>query len=413
MNQNISPAWRKYESFAFRAFSLYLLFYVFFMSDYSPRLRLNIICVELTRLTNKLFIHKAFPGFVPTADSYWAYVASLIFFILASLTALAWQAIDKRKTFYAFYEFVYVIARYYVAFELLYYGIEKLDGIQFTLQAERLIPSVGSTDPFNLYWISTGASKSYPFFGGLLETAAAILLLFRRTTTLGCLIAIPVLLNVLLINLAYDVFIKLKVFHLLLFCIFIFIPDLNRLYKFFILKQNTSLSLSHSPLIKSKRFYWVQYALKSLLIIYMFFSIVKDEIHYYKQTHHATYQELVGIFNVREFHIVRPPNVTYNMDSLKWKKLAISQSNGVRVQQMNDSIADFDFKADMQNKIIELTSWVDTTNKAKLHYLESRPGEWLFEGTYKTDSIRFSSTKIDMYSLPLLKDRGKIKWVYD
>jgi uncharacterized membrane protein YphA (DoxX/SURF4 family) len=107
---------------------------------------------------------------------------------------------DKGKRVVAFYEFACIVARYFVAFELLFYGIEKLDGIQFTAQAERLIPSAGSADPFNLYWISTGASKSYAFFAGLLETIAAILLLFRRTATLGCLIAIPVLLNVLLIN---------------------------------------------------------------------------------------------------------------------------------------------------------------------------------------------------------------------
>lgn len=423
MNQNITNKWTAIGRFVFISFSIYIVLHVFFMSDYSYAtsnagsefLHLNFICVEVTSLINKLFLHKKFPGFVPTADSYWAYVATFTFFVLAMVIALLWLVAGKRKNIPpAFFEFVFVVARYFVAFELLFYGIEKLDGIQFTISAERLIPSVGSSDPFNLYWISTGASKSYAFFGGLLETAAAILLLFRRTTTLGCLIAIPVLLNVLLINIAFEVVIKLKTFHLLLFSIFILTHDINRLYKFFILKQNTSLSLSRSPLIRGKRI-WVQYALKFLLVSYMLFSIVRDEIHYYEQSHYGPYQQLVGIYNVKEFHLVEPQRISYDIDSPKWKNLAISVfGNGVRVQLTNDSIADYDYQVDIPNRIIKFKGWwPDTTTKAKLHYIESKPGEWLFEGIYKTDSVRFSSTKIDIYTLPLLKDRGKIKWTYD
>jgi hypothetical protein len=146
----------------------------------------------------------------------------------------------------------------------------------------------------------------------------------------------------------------------------------------------------------------------------MIFVTLKDEVYYYNHFYHLPYQPLVGIFNVKEFHIVNPLNTTYNTDSLKWKKLAISQGNGIQVQLMNDSLTDYDYQVDVLNRIITLKAWwPDTTTKAKLHYLESGSSEWLFEGIYKTDSIRFSSTKIEMYSLPLLKGRGKIKWVYD
>ena len=81
---------------------------------------------------------------------------------------------------------------------------------------------------------------------------------------------------------------------------------------------------------------------------------------------------------------------------------------------MNDSLADYDYQVDVTNRIIKFTAWwPDTTTKAKLRYIENKPGEWLFEGTYKTDSVRFSSTKINIGSLPLLKTRGRIKWTYD
>lgn len=94
------------------------------------------------------------------------------------------------------------------------------------------------------------------------------------------------------------------------------------------------------------------------------------------------------------------------------EKIAFSHGNGARVQFINDSISDFDFIPDMDNKIIKLTSWTDSTNIAILHFSETNPGEWLFKGKHKEDSVHFYSTKIDIYSLPLFKYRGKIKWFY-
>lgn len=413
MDQNFTTGKSSTGRFAFQVFSLYLVFYVFFISDISLQLGLNFICVDLVSWINKLVIHKDFQQFVGTMDSYWAYLASCIFFILAILISLIWLGISKKKSFPVFYQFVYVIARYYVFVVVLGFGISKLDGLQFTTWPGSLLPSVGSDDTYNLFWTSLGSSKSYYIFGGLLETVAAILLLFRKTTTLGSLIAIPVLLNVLLIDIAYDVFLKLIVFHLIVFCIFLLIPDLNRLYKFFILKQNTSLYPSLPPLMNGKNKTWLQYMLKFLLVGYIVFGVVKVEREGYNKTYRSPYQHLIGIFNVKEFYQASLSGVHHNIDSLSWKKFAIDQFYDCYILLMNDSMATFHFKADIGNSTIEFTSGSDTTIKEKLHYVESKPAEWLFEGTYKTDSIRFSATKIDMYSLPLLKGRGKIKWTYD
>lgn len=320
MKHSLKIMWEEFRRFLYGTFSIYILFYVFFLSDYSHLLYLNFIGVEITSWINQLVLHKEFPGFVPTADFYWAYIASISFFTLAILCALIWSLLSRKKIIpLPFLELAIVVARYFIAFQLLFYGIEKLDGVQFTIQAERLIPSVGSTDAFNLFWISTGSSESYTFFGGLLETIAAILLLFRKTTVLACLIAIPVLSNILLINIGFDIFIKLKSFHLLLFCIFILNPDINRMYKFFILKQNSSLTLPPPPLLKAK-YSWVQNVLKYVIIGFMVFSIIKDEIYYYNRANNSTFEQLVGIFNITDFHITKSDKKNDYRDSLRWKK---------------------------------------------------------------------------------------------
>jgi hypothetical protein len=411
MNQDPSNGASAAGKFMYVTFSLYILFYVLFIGDDSFLINMHFVCVAVMKLINKLFLHRVFPGFVWTADSYWAYVASLTFFSFAILGSIAWLVFLKQKRFPLLFDLVFVIARYFVAFELLFYGIEKLDGVQFHVQADRLLPSVGSSDPFNLFWISTGSSMSYSFFGGLLETVSALLLFFRRTTTLGCLIAIPLLLNVLLINIGFDINIKLKSFHLLIFCFYLLTPDLKNLFNFLILRQNASLSAPPLIWVKGKPAYWTRHAVKFLVIGFFFFRIVNGEIDYSNNFRHSPHQRLFGIFNVKDFQLVRRPNVLGD-SSIKWKKLAISPGNGIQVQLINDSIADFDYRVDMQHRIIELTSWADNTHKATLHFKESESNEWVFGGTYNTDSIRFSSTKIDLDSLPLLKGRGKIKWTY-
>ncbi|HEV8507056.1 MAG TPA: hypothetical protein VGQ53_16710 [Chitinophagaceae bacterium] len=76
MDQHQTNAESAIARFLFLSLSFYIPFYVFFMGDDSFLINMHFVCIAVTKLINKLFLHKAFPGFVWTADSYWAYVAS-------------------------------------------------------------------------------------------------------------------------------------------------------------------------------------------------------------------------------------------------------------------------------------------------------------------------------------------------
>lgn len=60
-----------------------------------------------------------------------------------------------------------------------------------------------------LLWTFMRYSRPYSFFGGVMESVAVILLCFRRTATLGALTTVAVMTNVAMMNLAYDVQVKL------------------------------------------------------------------------------------------------------------------------------------------------------------------------------------------------------------
>jgi hypothetical protein len=90
--------------------------------------------------------------------------------------------------------------RYFCAFMLYMYGISKLLHLQFNMQAELAGRPVGSLTGYQLTWFYFGLSRVYAGILGLTQCIGATLLLFRKTTLVGALTMLPVMINILLIN---------------------------------------------------------------------------------------------------------------------------------------------------------------------------------------------------------------------
>jgi hypothetical protein len=73
-----------------------------------------------------------------------------------------------------------------------------------------------------------GYSLPYTVFAGLLETIGGVLLLWRRTATLGALLVTAVMANVVMLNLCYDIPVKLFATQLLVMAAVIALPDAKR-----------------------------------------------------------------------------------------------------------------------------------------------------------------------------------------
>ena len=89
--------------------------------------------------------------------------------------------------------------RYFCAFLLYMYGVSKLLHFQFNL-AELAPRPIGSLNGYQLTWFYFGYSRIYACILGLTQVAGATLLLFRKTTLLGAAAMLPVMANILLIN---------------------------------------------------------------------------------------------------------------------------------------------------------------------------------------------------------------------
>ena len=93
--------------------------------------------------------------------------------------------------------------RYLSAFLLLLYGSSKLLGGQFSVAPDLALRPVGSLSGYQLTWYYYSYSHVYAILLGLIQLAGAALLLFRKTALLGAALMLPVMTNILLINLFF------------------------------------------------------------------------------------------------------------------------------------------------------------------------------------------------------------------
>jgi hypothetical protein len=99
---------------------------------------------------------------------------------------------------------------------------------------------LGELSPMALLWVFMGFSPAYTSFTGIAEVAGGILLLFRRTATLGALMVAAIMTNVLMLNLSYDVPVKLGAIHLIILALYLVAGDIARLLRFFVMNQTAA-----------------------------------------------------------------------------------------------------------------------------------------------------------------------------
>ncbi len=181
-------------------------------------------------------------------------VLDYIYFVLVALAALAfaviWSQLDRRRgDYHSANGWLRVFVRYMLAIGLLQYGLMKVFPTQFQalFGLRRLMEPFGEFSPAGVLWNFMAISIPYTVFTGLIETLAAVLLLFRRTTTLGALLALAAMTNVLALDISYGVGARLTVTGFLLMSLFLLAPVLRNLISVVVWNQATAAAQLDAP----------------------------------------------------------------------------------------------------------------------------------------------------------------------
>lgn len=101
-------------------------------------------------------------------------------------------------------DFTILCLRWYLAFYMFSYGWGKITGGQFGVHDSHILEKpMKDIDRFYIAWHLFGQSAIFYVTAGILEVAGAILLIINRTALLGALFLLPVLGQILLVDLAF------------------------------------------------------------------------------------------------------------------------------------------------------------------------------------------------------------------
>jgi hypothetical protein len=328
---------------------------------------------------------------------------------LSLIAALLWSVIDRRRLHYQrAMAWLRVYTRYYLAYMLFIYGIIKIYHLQMPTPAlYRLAEPYGNFSPMGVLWSFIGVSKAYSAFSGWAEVLGGALLLFRRTTLLGALVSFAVMVHVFVLNMCYDVPVKLFSFFLVLACIFLIVPELGRLAKFFFLQQPT-FSVLEKPLFIQRKWNIAAIVLKFGVIGWMLYSNISGCIEGQKEYGDRSMPApLAGIYKVQSFErngAVVPPLLT---DSTLWNKLLVHNypEGWGRITMANEKLAYCTFKVDSVAHQIDLHPVRDTLPNL-FAYEQPDSNSLVIRGLWKNDSLTVRLNRTD-------REYRLLKWGYN
>jgi hypothetical protein len=229
---------------------------------------------------------------------------------------------------------------------MLGYGMAKTftTGNQFAPpDVSQLLKTYGDSSPMNLVWTMMGTSRAYTFFAGSGEVVGGLLLLWRRTTTVGALVTFGVMANVVMLNFCYDVPVKLYSTHLTVMAVFLFVADAPRLANLLFWNRARGPVALGPPYVNAYTV-WLQRLVKAYLIVVgvalPFYYRFRMDMESAVATQQAP--DWFGTYEVEEFQRdgdVVPPLVG---DPERWRRITLRRvpwgpSDMMAIERMDGS----------------------------------------------------------------------------
>lgn len=419
LNSSSLP-WSISKKIFFRFFFLFFILYIFFNPNgFLPYLDMAFeyyiqpfhnlvqwIGKNILHLTNDITVFTNGSG-----DTTYDFVLVFFVFIFALAGCIIWSLLDRqRKTYNNLYYWLTAIVRYYLAFTMFSYGFVKIYKLQFPFPPPgRLVESYGDSSPMGLAWTFIGYSKGYNYFTGFGEVIAGLLLLFKKTTTLGAMLSLVIVGNIMAINYCFDIPVKLLSTALVIMSLFLLARDIKRLTDFFILNRPSGASDIKIPKFKKRWINITAIIFKFVLISFVLYSNISSAISGLAQYgDNAKKPPLHGIYNVESFVLNNDSLPPLKTDTVRWNKIIVSWPGSVQLQMMNDSTKRFAFEPDTAAQKIVMYLWSDTSRKSSFNYT-FKDNKLKMEGIWNNNIVSITADKYDLNRF-MLVNRG-FHWI--
>jgi len=339
----------------------------------------------------------------------------LLFCMLVfSLVATAiWSALDRKRPDYTtVHKWFRLFIRFCLAGQMITYGMAKFVPLQMPFPfLTRLLERYGDFSPMGVLWSSIGASPAYEIFAGGAELLGGILLTFPRTTTLGALVCLADLTQVFVLNMTYDVPVKLLSFHLILLSLFLLAPDGKRLVNLFLL--NRAAGPQELPrLFARPRGNRIAFAAQIAVGVWLLgMNAYAARTGWQQYGGGRTLSPLYGIWDVEQQSVdgqLRAPLMT---DAGRWRRAVFDSPARVTFQRIDDSFAGHGVTIDMKHKTLVLSDNQDKNWKAIFTFNRPTTDQMTLDGTMDGHAVHLQLKLVDRNQFVLV-GRG-FHWIQD
>jgi hypothetical protein len=260
---------------------------------------------NLSRYTPQFFTEGKFTGSWGLNNfSDWGFVLAI-----AVVGAIIWTIRDKdRQEYNGLYYWLRVILRYRLAAGLMAYAFLKIYPMQAPLPSiSHLNTQYGDFTAWKLFSLTLGIVPNYQSFLGLVELLAAVLLLFRKTASIGAFLVLPFTGNVFMSNLAYEGGEVTYSLYLVTIALFIFFFDAKRLFTLLMLEQPTLPNLFNPIFRDWQKTFRVFLRSAFALIFVVLYGYKAYAVHQQEGSYHYPQTKGLagasGLYTVKEFRL--------------------------------------------------------------------------------------------------------------
>lgn len=346
--------WSGWQKVLFRFFFFYFLLFIdpilmtpslpgweYIQTGYSAALEWAV------NLADRLLFHIQPVGVtLPVNDGagdtsyFWAQL--WLYVLLAAIGCLVWSLLDRRRPNYSRLGYwLRTAIRYYIALECFLYGLIKVFCMQMpTPSLSQLATPLGDFGAMRLCWMYMGYSSPYEVFSGMAEIITGLLLLYRRTVTLGLLAGLGVFVNVMTMNLSYDIPVKGYSMELTFACLFLLVWDHQRLFSFLVQNKAAGATRLYEPVDSGR----VIRVARVVLKLYFIYIAIGEPLYFDAGRYHRLHQMAArpirrGVYTVRTFVVNGDTIMPSYRDSLRWKDVIFDTRGRGSVNSPDTSFA--------------------------------------------------------------------------
>lgn len=330
-----APAWTGAQKLAFR---IAFVFFIALAIPNSAEWYDTVIHIDWTKLNYRDLYDIARFGsginwfgdrlFGSTLLGYANWIITLLISVGAGVlwtAVVRWRRTERRE-YRDLYYWLRVVVRYRAGIGIIGFGFTKLLPVQMPYPGLGLLnTNFGDLTAQKVFWLSVGIVPWYQVFAGVVEVTAGTLLFFRRTTTLGAILLIGALGDIVYVNFAYDGGVHVYSSYFVLLAAFLLADDLPRIYNLLI-RERTTQPHTYYPVFPARWLRVTRYMLKGLtfflfLGVLFYLQLVNFLYDPYKQPAVAGVKTLRGLYAVTEFRL-NDKVIPYSpLDSVGWHEV--------------------------------------------------------------------------------------------